>query len=327
MAVPPRAVLHAAISDYLAHQRALGRDYSQVEWLLNHVYRFAKRVRADDLDATFFDRWCQRQKRLSANTRRKDLLILRHFCLYRRRSNPTCFVPDPLYFPRRQPCVTPVLITPEQIAQMLVSARRCPPRPNSPLLPAVLNIAIVLLYTAGLRIGELTRLLLGDVDGAAGVLHIRNSKFHKARFLPLSTDARRELRQYLKLRLTEPHDLRLEAPLLCHRLHSRTRGQGAYSVVGLGAAIRRIFNQAKICDVEGRRPRVHDIRHNFAHEALKRWYLEGKDVQTNLPKLALYMGHVSITSTAYYLHFLPEIARLASKRFGETFERLVRGDS
>lgn len=327
MSVPARTGLHAAISDYLAHQRALGRDYTQVEWLLNHVYRFAKRIRVDDLDAAFFERWRGRQQHLSANTRRKDLLILRRFCLYRRRSNPVCFVPDPLYFPRHQPYVTPVLITPQQLAQMLVAARKCSPSPNSPLLPAVLYIAIVLLYTAGLRIGELTRLLLGDVDSAAGVLHIRNSKFHKARFIPLSNDARLELRRYLKLRLTEPHDLRPKAPLLCHRLYSRTRARGAYSVVGLGAAIRRIYYQENIRDVEGRRPRVHDIRHNFAHEALKRWYLEGKDVQTNLPKLALYMGHVSITSTAYYLHFLPEIAGLASKRFGQTFERLVRGDS
>jgi integrase/recombinase XerD len=251
---------------------------------------------------------------------------LRRFCLYRQRSEPVCFVPDPLYFPRRQPYITPVLVTAQQITQMLGVARKVPPTPNSPLLPAVLNIAVVLLYTAGLRIGELTRLLLGDVDAKAGVLHIRNSKFHRSRFVPLSADARRELRHYLEQRLGEPHDQRPEAPLLCHRLYSRTRGRGTYSVVGLGAAIRRIFIQANIRDAEGRRPRVHDVRHNFAHEALKRWYLQGKDVQTNLPKLALYMGHVSITSTAHYLHFIPEIAGLASKRFGQAFEHLVQGD-
>jgi integrase/recombinase XerD len=326
MAVSTRAALHTAVSGYLAHQRALGRDYTSVEWLLNNVCRFVKRVRADDLDASVFFRWCRSQQHLSANTRRKDLLILRRFCLYRRRSEPICFVPDPLYFPRRQPYVTPVLITRQQIAHMLGVARKFPPTPNSPLLPAVLNIAIVLLYTAGLRIGELTRLLLSDVDAHAGVLHIRNSKFHKARLIPLSADARRELRHYLKRRLSEPHDLRPEAPLLCHHLYSRTRGRGTYSVVGLGAAIRRLFIQANIRDAEGRRPRVHDVRHNFAQEALKRWYLEGKDVQTNLPKLALYMGHVSITSTAHYLHFIPEVAGLASKRFGQIFEHLVQGD-
>jgi integrase len=321
-----RAKLHAAVSDYLAHQRALGRDYASVEWLLNNVCRFAKRARSDDLDASLFDRWCRSQQHLSVNTRRKDLLILRRFCLYRQRSEPVCFVPDPLYFPRRQPSVTPVLISPQQIAHMLCVSRSLSPTHNSPLRPAALTIAIVLLYTAGLRIGELTRLLLGDVDGQAGVLHIRDSKFHRARFIPLSADARRELRHYLRLRRIEPYDLRPQASLLCHHLYSRTRGRGMYSVVGLAAAIRQLFIQANIRDAEGRRPRVHDVRHNFAHEALKRWYLEGKDVQTNLPKLALYMGHVSITSTAHYLQCIPEIAGLASKRFGESFEHLVQGN-
>ena len=50
-------------------------------------------------------------------------------------------------------------------------------------------------------------------------------------------------------------------------------------------------------------------------DALIRWYQEGADVQSNLPKLAIYMGHVSIVSTAYYLPFVPTIAALASERF------------
>jgi integrase len=68
---------------------------------------------------------------------------------------------------------------------------------------------------------------------------------------------------------------------------------------------------------------VQDLRHSFAVESLVRWYRQGGDVQTYLPKLALYMGHVSIVSTAYYLHFVPEIAALASERFGRRFSYLI----
>ena len=35
------------------------------------------------------------------------------------------------------------------------------------------------------------------------------------------------------------------------------------------------------------------------------------------------MGHVSIVSTAYYLHFIPEIATLASGRFERRFSYLI----
>ena len=61
----------------------------------------------------------------------------------------------------------------------------------------MLRLALVLLYTAGLRRGELVRLTLGDVDPRAGVLRIRQSKFHKSRWVPLSPDAGAELRRYL----------------------------------------------------------------------------------------------------------------------------------
>ncbi|WP_203530175.1 hypothetical protein U8C45_37050 (plasmid) [Sinorhizobium meliloti] len=46
-------------------------------------------------------------------------------------------------------------------------------------------------------------------------------------------------------------------------------------------------------------------------------------MQSNLPKLALYMGHVSIVSTACYLHFLPKLREIASDRFEGAFGGLV----
>ncbi|MEN8233260.1 MAG: integrase, partial [Thermodesulfobacteriota bacterium] len=57
------------------------------------------------------------------------------------------------------------------------------------------------------------------------------------------------------------------------------------------------------------------FRHSFAVNALLRWYREGADVQSKLPLLATYMGHVSIVSTEYYLHFIDELAAVSSARF------------
>ena len=52
--------------------------------------------------------------------------------------------------------------------------------------------------------------------------------------------------------------------------------------------------------------------------ALLRWYEAGADVQCNLPKLALYMGHVSIVSTAYYLQSMTAVILQASERFARS---------
>jgi hypothetical protein len=58
---------------------------------------------------------------------------------------------------------------------------------------------------------------------------------------------------------------------------------------------------------------------------LKRWYQDGRDVQSELPKLAMYMGHVSIASTAHYLRYMPAVVELASNRFGKAFGDIVQG--
>lgn len=114
---------------------------------------------------------------------------------------------------------------------------------------------------------------------------------------------------YLHARRQLPHDA--HAPLLV----SRSAGLRAYSGAGFGKSLTDLFQCAEIRTVEGRSPRVHDLRHTYAVHALLRWYHAGIDVQSKLPVLATAMGHVSVASTAYYLPFLAPIAEAASQRF------------
>jgi integrase len=313
-----------AIAEFVAHQRVFGRGYWYQEYALKALGRFASRRGATDLSAALFDAWCKDQHHLSPNTLYGRQLVVRKLCLFRRRRDPRCFVPDPTGFARPRPHAPPVIVTPSQIAAMLRAADQLPPSRDSPHRAATMRIAVVLLYTAGLRRGELLRLRLADVDTDNSVLHIRESKFHRSRWVPLSSDARRELRDYLHKRMRKPYDQRPRASLLCNgsRAYSHV-GWHAYCGGGLWYGLRALFDLAGVRDPQGRRPRVHDIRHSYAVETLMRCYRQGGDVQTHLPKIALYMGHISIVSTAYYLHFIPEIATLASNRFERRFSHLI----
>jgi integrase/recombinase XerD len=204
---------------------------------------------------------------------------------------------------------------------MLGIAFTLPKTSDSPLRAPALRIGIVLLYTCGLRLGELLRLTMSDIEEQGTLLRIRESKFHKSRLVPLSSSATRELRAYLrKLRKVFPDDP--STPLLCNISRGYVH---PYSPVGLRCAIKRLFDAAAVRDEQGRQPRVHDFRHSFALQALLRWYRNGTDVQSCLPKLALYMGHVSIESSAHYLHWVPTLQRLASHRFEQRFGHLVEG--
>lgn len=304
---------------YLERQRALGRAYRTEEDVLRSLSRSLALTGSTDLDLAAFDRWCASHQGLTANVRRNRQRIVRNWCLYRQREEPSGFVPDPNRFPRRHPHQAPVIVAPDQIARMLVAADAVQPTVDSSLRPYVLRLATVLLYSAGLRRGELIGLQVGDVESRDAVLRIRQSKFHKSRWVPLSPDAGAELRRYLQQRLRRWGPPASDDPLLCHG----TRRCSGYTGMGLSTGLHELMEAAGVHGWDGKRPRIHDLRHSFAIQCLLRWYRQGADVQSQLPKLAMYMGHVSIASTAYYLRWIPELAQAASDRFEASFGDLV----
>ena len=180
---------------------------------------------------------------------------------------------------------------------------------GSPLRPEVYRLAIVLLYTAGLRRGELIRLVIGDYDPAQRTLLVRVSKFHKSRVVALSQDASREVDHFLVARRQLPHAH--DAPLLVNCQGE----QEAFSGAGMAAGLRDLFRAAGVRTAAGGLPRVHDLRLTHAVHVLLCWYRAGVDVQSRLPMLATAMGHVSVASTAYYLSWLEPVAEAASERF------------
>lgn len=319
----PGTPLDPVVDRYLQWKRALGRGYLGVERMLVSLLQFMHECAAADLDQNLFDAWSKSFAGLTANVRRSRQREVRNFCLYRQRTEPNCFVPDANRFPRPCPHCAPIIFGPDAVTRMLAIADQQRATPCSPLLPAVLRLAVVLLYSAGLRRGELLNLTLADADPTAGVLRIRESKFHKSRFVPLSLDACHELRAYLRQRQAPPLSAAPDSPLLCNC----TRGLRAYTGTGLSRGLKLLIHSANVQSTDGRWPRIHDFRHTFAVQALLRWYRQGADVQSSLPKLAMYMGHVSIVSTAYYLKWMPDIATAASDRFEARFGHLISGGS
>lgn len=315
----PLAAWDAAVKAYLANRRALGRIYQKEEYTLNRVRRFLASEHVSDLNEQLFARWREPFSRLSNRTRIIEERTIYNFCRYRRRSEPHCFLPDPNSFTRFQPMPLPRIIEREQVVRLLRYVSALMPTTREPLRPTVLRLAILLLYTSGLRRGELLRLTLGDVDARRGVLFIRQSKFYKSRWVPLSPSTRSELRSYLTARKRASFDSHPTAPLICH-----ARGR-AYTGAGINRTLSELLDAVNIRDQSGRRPRVQDFRHSFAVAALLRWYENGADVQVNLPKLALYMGHVSIASTAYYLRWMPAVIAHASDRFASSFGQVLEG--
>lgn len=302
------------IERYLSLKRALGRGYQNEERILELLDAFVERNASEvppDLTAELFASWCHTQGHLTRTVRRNRMRIVRNLCLYRRRSEPHCFVPDLELFPRNHQRVSPYIFTERDIQRLLAEADKLKSTGPSPLRRENHRIALVLLFTTGIRRGELVRLTLADFDEGEKTLAIRETKFHKSRIVPLSASSAEELLTFLERRRVAGAPQLPTSPLLWTRYH----GGAGYTGAGLAMGLRALMRAAGIVKRDGRVPRVHDTRHSFAVNALLRWYRAGTDITARLPYLAAYMGHVSVVSTQHYIHLVEQLGVHASECF------------
>jgi integrase/recombinase XerD len=320
--------LAISLDTYLANRRALGRCYHGEEIMLRRWddFLFHHYGKAPAITSEMFHSWAQTMPHLTPTVRRNRLRTVRNFLLFHAREHPKTYIPDILTFPRPSPHKLPRLVSENEMARVLATADQLSPSNHNPMRGATVRLALVLLFCCGLRRGELLRLKLEHFDSTENLLRIEATKFHKSRLVPLSDSVLDELRNFLNLRRRYRLAVQPESFLiwsnnpLAHEL--------GYSPHPLREDWRSLCLATKVLDEQGRPPRIHDLRHSFAINALHRWYRSGVNVQTKLPHLATYLGHVSPASTLHYIHLTPGLRQEASKRFHQYSERIfTEGDA
>jgi len=93
--------LAPAFSRYIDLKRALGRRFDLPARTLQSLDRFLhdQNAKYPDLNAAAFRAWSHTHEHVSSGVRRIRMLEVCSFCLYRRRTELQCFVPDPAYSP------------------------------------------------------------------------------------------------------------------------------------------------------------------------------------------------------------------------------------
>ena len=177
---------------------------------------------------------------------------------------------------------------------------------------------LALACALGLRSGEVRRLQIRDLDLQRGTLFVRETKFHKSRLVAFGPKLNQFLQKYLALRRSIFSPLRDADPLFV------TQWRAPVGVIFLTATFRKIVDALGITGHPGQSgPRLHDLRHTFAVHRLLRWYREGVDVQSRLPILSTFLGHIRPRSTEVYLTITAELLREASARFHQNCGHLV----
>lgn len=138
---------------------------------------------------------------------------------------------------------------------------------------------VMLAYGAGLRASEACKLCIEDVDPKRMLLHIRDTKRGRERYVMLSPRLLATLRAYWKVS-------RPKGPQLFP-------GQNGQKGLTRAAMHKAIVKAAKLAGIK-RRVSPHTLRHSFATHLLE----AGTDLRT----LQVLLGHSSIKSTMAYLH-------------------------
>ncbi len=156
-----------------------------------------------------------------------------------------------------------------------------------------------LTYTCGLRPQEGRTLKRINVDLNSGEIRIINTKWNRSRTIVMSDEMLTLARKYAIKRDLQFPESEYFFPTNSGGLH--TAAQLAHRFKEFYAASRPDIPKELLPAI-----RVYDLRHRFATTVLNKWLDEKTDINSRLPYLQVYMGHKKISSTAYYIHLLPE---------------------
>jgi site-specific recombinase XerD len=177
----------------------------------------------------------------------------------------------------------PVVLSPKECKRLFAAGRILKHR-----------VLLSLVYSAGLRSKEVRNLKLSDIDFDRLMIHIRQTKYNKDRYVPLSSLMVGGLHKYMaaynpKIFLFNGQSI--GSPL---------------SAKGVQWAMRQTIKRAKI----NKEATIHSLRHSYATHLLE----FGMDIDT----LSKLLGHAHLNTTLIYLH----VARLQGSSRFSPFDRI-----
>lgn len=188
----------------------------------------------------------------------------------------------------KSPKILPVVLSKEEVKRLLKS-------------PKCLKQRIILgtIYDSGLRISEAINLHVADIDLHRKMIHVRQSKFKKDRYIPISDMLVRGINQYIKT---------------FNPVKYLFNGQQKGSPMSQTSIQRIMRNSLKESNIL-KKASVHSLRHSYATHLLE----DGMDLVT----LKNQLGHADIKNTMTYIH----VARVSTKLGFSPLKNLYQNNS
>jgi integrase len=305
------SALARSAQDYLGMRRSVGYALRQEGRMLADFVGYCERRGLTRVDTEAALGWATEPSSASPTWWATRLAVVRGFAAHLKTVEADTEVPPKGLLPSRASRLTPYLFSSAEITALMVAARAL----AHPLRAASFEALIGLMAITGLRTGEAMALDRADVDLEEGMLTVWRSKLGKSRQVPLHETTTAALTAYaarrdeLCPRPATPSFLLSGGGTRLNHTNTSTTFAGLLEAAGIATPPGR------------RRPRLYDLRHSFAVATLVAWHAEGADVQTRLPVLSTWMGHVKPSTTYWYLQAAPQLLAVTALRL----ERYLQG--
>ncbi len=297
-----KSIYKDELKNFILFKRSNGYEYSE-----NTIYEFLRldkffiMLDQDKIEITeeIVDKWIEYTKPNKNTTKQRrisNILNLSKFLIMKGYEN--VIIPSEQIFTKET--FIPYIFTDDEINTLYSLLIAKVNKDSSNINHKTFYILFSLYYGCGLRKSEALDLTINDFNINERTLSIIKSKNNVSRYISLSDSIYNQLLKYIKFR---------NSIAKTNKLFINQEGQ-KYSEFLLYKTFHGLLLDANIkTSHNGKRPRLHDLRHTFAVNSLKVMQDKGFDLYVSLPLLSTYLGHKSIVETEYYLRLVLDEAR------------------
>lgn len=309
------SVFQKEFQDLVALKKSLGFCYDTEAACFRRIDRFfsENHLLEKCISKELCELWCRKRSYETIANQSSRVSTLRTFCRYLNDIGISAYIP-PKGISGKEPKYDAHIYTDDELARFFSAVDHSQSVPTEcPYRSLVMPIFFRILYTSGMRVSELRLARVKDFNLEEGYLTVLNAKNHKDRIVPIHpvlVDRCTHLKEAIHQNSTDDE------------FFFMIRQGQAMPLVNVYRNFRRYLDKAGITHT-GHGPRVHDFRHTYCVNLLRKWVDEGKDLMAYLPYMRTMLGHEGFLETAYYLKLTTEMHPHIRERVKTAFPNLI----
>ena len=261
------SIFQKEIHDLIELKRALGFSYESETGSLRRIDTFLCENNLSEKCITkeLCDLWCRKRTYETVTNQASRISIMRVFCRYLNDIGIPAYIP-PRGITKKRIRYDAHIYTDEELQGFFDVVDKSKSVPDScPYRSDVMPVFFRILYTSGMRVSELRLTRIRDINLEEGYIHVHEAKNHKERLIPI-------------------HPLLIiQCKELKEKIHADSPDDEYFFMILPGKPMslgnvyknfRRYLEQAAISHM-GKGPRIHDFRHTYCVNLLRKWADEG----------------------------------------------------